>query len=256
MPSNDNTNQSGDRLDRFLIAGPAAEAPRNVAGIDAFLAAPPLPAEPTPPAPAATPQAVVVAPRPPHSRRSRDDRPASIPQRGDRRGRLADPQIPPARACRSPSGRERVRRSRPLVDRAADLHLPERRRSGLELDARLGFRGWGRAGQGGCRPLGLGREPDRRPDARRSLGAALGRSAAKPRPRRPAEFGSVRSLVVGRVGASTTRDLVAVRFVGPRLSTPAEGRERFRGARRCSIFDRIRRARPTRKPTVAGRHAT
>lgn len=65
MPSNDNANQSGDRLDRFLIAGPAAGTPGDVTGIDAFLASPPLPAEPAPAAPAPTPQAVAAPLDPP-----------------------------------------------------------------------------------------------------------------------------------------------------------------------------------------------
>lgn len=65
MPSNDTTNESGDPLDRFLIAGPPNATPGNIAGIDAFLASPPVPAEPAPPAPAATPQAVVAHHAPP-----------------------------------------------------------------------------------------------------------------------------------------------------------------------------------------------
>jgi len=58
MPSNDDANESGDRLDRFLIAGPTPP-PRGLVGLDAFLAEPPLPPEPPAPPAARTTQAVV-----------------------------------------------------------------------------------------------------------------------------------------------------------------------------------------------------
>ncbi len=46
MPSNDETHEAGDRLDPFLIDGPPVIAPQRIAGLDDFLAVPPIPAEP------------------------------------------------------------------------------------------------------------------------------------------------------------------------------------------------------------------
>jgi hypothetical protein len=46
MPSNDVTHESGDRLDPFLITAAPGVAPRSVAGLEDFLAVPPIPADP------------------------------------------------------------------------------------------------------------------------------------------------------------------------------------------------------------------
>jgi hypothetical protein len=53
MPPNDDTMGSGDAFASFLIDASPAAGPRRVAGIDDFLAVPPVPAEP--PAPDASP---------------------------------------------------------------------------------------------------------------------------------------------------------------------------------------------------------
>lgn len=48
MPSIAATHPSSDRLDPFLIAGPPTAASPSVVGLEDFLAAPPIPADPTP----------------------------------------------------------------------------------------------------------------------------------------------------------------------------------------------------------------
>jgi hypothetical protein len=50
MPPNEPQYEPGDRLDPFLIAGPAAFVSPDVSGLDDFLASAPIPAEPTLPA--------------------------------------------------------------------------------------------------------------------------------------------------------------------------------------------------------------
>jgi hypothetical protein len=49
MPPNDDTHESSDRLDPFLLSGPTLDAPRSIIGLEDFLAVPPIPAEPTAP---------------------------------------------------------------------------------------------------------------------------------------------------------------------------------------------------------------